>query len=398
MDVKIVRVSFCEITKLHILSFIYGIYMITMRFFKWAWDPKKFFGMRYRDKPPICLVDNSLGKHSYVKLKGIKFHYVEAGKKDRPLILLLHGFPECWLSWREQIIPLSENYRVVAVDLKGFGDSDKPTTTRSYKIEVLIDELRQFISTFDVDNCSIIGHDLGGLLGWYITALHSEIVDKFIAISSPHPNYYWSKMNGQTAFDDKWMHFSRLPFLPEIDALKEDLSVINDTFKHLQMNQGTSEKNYVEAYKYAFSRREDWTGPINYYRNLPFVRLQSNEQIGNQMLLIVGNTDPSVSLESIIQSSEYSARFNIKVITGAQHFPHQEKPDDVNNIILKFLNGPEKLKIDTSQTKGLVSTWLGSLSSTVKYGNQVFDAVHKRTNGVVSSLPNRVLYLGQTTT
>lgn len=57
------------------------------------------------------------------------------------------------------------------------------------------------------------------------------------------------------------------------------------------------------------------------------------------MLLIVGNTDPSVSLESIIQSSEYSARFNIKVITGAQHFPHQEKPDNVNNIILKFLNG-----------------------------------------------------------
>lgn len=61
------------------------------------------------------------------------------------------------------------------------------------------------------------------------------------------------------------MHFSRLPFLPEIDALKEDLSVINDTFKHLQVNQGTSEKNYVEAYKYAFSRRGNFKN--NYSHN-----------------------------------------------------------------------------------------------------------------------------------
>lgn len=89
------------------------------------------------------------------------------------------------------------------MDLKGFGDSDKPTATRSYKIEVLIDELRQLISTFNVDNCSIIGHDLGGLLGWYMTALYSEIVYKFVAISSPHPNNYWAKINGHTTFDDK---------------------------------------------------------------------------------------------------------------------------------------------------------------------------------------------------
>ncbi|XP_015112324.1 epoxide hydrolase 4 [Diachasma alloeum] len=396
MTVRIVPVSLWEKFKLHVLSFIFGVYLIIVRLFKWAWDPKKFFGMVKRDKPPPFLVDNSLGKHSYVKLKGIKFHYVEAGEKDKPLVLLLHGFPDCWLSWREQIPVLSEHYRVVALDLKGFGDSDKPTHTKCYKIDVLIDELHQFILTFGVNQCSIIGHDLGGLLGWYMAALHSEIIYKFVAISSPHPNYYWSGM-GRNTFDDKWMHFSRLPFLPEIDALKEDLSIINDTFTHLKINQTTSEKNYVEAYKYAFSRTEDWTGPINYYRNLPFMRLYSIEPISNQTLLIVGNADPSVSLESVIQSSDLVARFNIKVITGAQHFPHQEKPEMVNEVILKFLIGKPP-PVEKTPSKGIVSTWLGSLSSTVKYGNQVFDAVHKRTNGVVSGLPNKVLYLGHTTT
>ncbi|XP_011312323.1 epoxide hydrolase 4 isoform X7 [Fopius arisanus] len=305
MTVKIIPVSLGEEVKLHLLSFIFGIYLIIVRMFKWAWNPKKFFGTMKRDKPPPCLIDDSLGKHFYVKVKGTKFHYVEAGRKDKPLVLLLHGFPDCWLSWRGQIPVLAEYYR--------------------------------------------------------------------------------------------WLHFSRLPFLPEMDALKEDLSIIDDIFTHININQASNEMNYVEAYKYAFSRTEDWTGPINYYRNLPFMRLYSIEPVSNQTLLVVGNADSSVSLESVIQSSDLVARFNIKVITGAQHFPHQEKPDMVNQVILNFLIGKPP-SVEKTPSKGIVSTWLGSLSSTVKYGNQVFDAVHKRTNNVISTLPTKVLYLDHTTT
>ncbi|XP_011312322.1 epoxide hydrolase 4 isoform X6 [Fopius arisanus] len=348
MTVKIIPVSLGEEVKLHLLSFIFGIYLIIVRMFKWAWNPKKFFGTMKRDKPPPCLIDDSLGKHFYVKVKGTKFHYVEAGRKDKPLVLLLHGFPDCWLSWRGQIPVLAEYYRVVALDLKGFGDSDKPTHKKCYKIEVLMEELHQFILTFGVNQCSIIGHDLGGLLGWYMTAFHNNIIHKFVAISSPHPNYYWNSLKDNATFGDMWLHFSRLPFLPEMDALKEDLSIIDDIFTHININQASNEMNYVEAYKYAFSRTEDWTGPINYYRNLPFMRLYSIEPVSNQTLLVVGNADSSVSLESVIQSSDLVARFNIKVITGAQHFPHQEKPDMVNQVILNFLIG--KIKGGTPRT------------------------------------------------
>ncbi|XP_074094803.1 epoxide hydrolase 4 [Cotesia typhae] len=395
MKVNIVQVSLWEQTKLHILCFIYGFYLIFKCLLKWTWHRKNLFRLHQRDKPPPCLVDNNLGEHSYVKLKGIKLHYVETGEKFQPLLLLLHGFPDCWLSWREQLPILSEHYRVVALDLKGFGDSDKPTRRRSYRIEVLINELRQFISTLGVDKCSIIGHDLGGLLGWFMTILHSDIIDKFVAISSPHPNLYWDELCKNNSFY-RWMHFSRLPFLPEIDALKEDLSIINDTYKHLQINK-KNEQNYVEAYKYAFSRREDWTGPINYYRNLPFIRVKSTEPLVNQTLLIVGNSDPFFSLESIVHSSEFTLKSNIKVIKGAQHFPHQEKPDMVNQVILNFLIGPP-VPSEKTNGKSIVSTWLGSLTSTVKYGNQMIDAVHKRTNDVVSNLPHKVPYLGHTTT
>lgn len=84
--------------------------------------------------------------------------------------------------------------------MKGFGDSDKPSTRRSYKIEILVDELRQFVLALGVKNCSIIGHDLGGLLGWYMLSLHGELVHKFVAISSSHPNYYWRGFSSDAAF------------------------------------------------------------------------------------------------------------------------------------------------------------------------------------------------------
>lgn len=395
---KIIQVPMWETINLHFLSFVYGLYLIVRRFLRWIWDPKKFFMMQQRDKPPPCLVDNNLGIHSYVKIKGVKFHYVEAGDRDKPLVLLLHGFPDCWLSWREQIPCLAEHFRVVAIDLKGFGDSDKPSTRRSYKLEILIEELKQFILSFGVKQCSIIGHDLGGLLGWYLVALYEDMIHKFIAISCPHPNFYWNRTPGNSVFDLKWLHFSRLPLLPEIDALKEDLSIINDAFEHLHLDQ-TNTKDYVEAYKYTFSRKEDWTGAINYYRNLPFTRLNTDsfEQICVHTLLLTGNMDPLATIENIVQGSEYIEKFNVKVIFGAQHFPHQQKPDSVNKAILKFLMGTTNNIETKSQPKSIVSSWLGSLSSTVRYGNHMLETVHKKTSGVVNVLPSKIIYLGQTT-
>ncbi|XP_076175604.1 epoxide hydrolase 4 isoform X2 [Ptiloglossa arizonensis] len=386
---KIVHISTWEIVKLHFFSFIYGLYLIVKRFFKWAWDPKTFFMMQQRDKPPPCLVDNNLGTHSYVKIKKleIKINHLYYFCMD----FLIVGY-------------LGENkYHAllnitVAIDMKGFGDSDKPSIKRSYKIEILIEELKQFILTLGVKQCSIIGHDLGGLLGWYLVALYGDMIDKFVTISCPHPNFYWNRMSGNSVFDSKWVHFSRLPFLPEIDALKEDLSIINYTFQHIQLDQTNNGKNYVEAYKYAFSRKEDWTGAINYYRNLPFIRLntESSEQIYTRTLCIIGNMDPLVTIENIVQCSEYVENFTVKVISGAQHFPHQQKPEAVNKAILKFFMGTTNY-IERTPSKSIMSSWLGSLSNTVKYKNHMFDIVHKKTSHVANVLPSKVLYLGQTT-
>ncbi|KAJ8929327.1 hypothetical protein NQ314_017999 [Rhamnusium bicolor] len=318
--------------------------------------------------------------------QGVKLHYVESGPRDQPLILLLHGFPDCWLSWRYQIPTLSQHFRVVALDLKGFGDSDKPVWRSSYRIDTILEEIKQFIVALGVTKCTVIGHDLGALIGWYLVHQAPNIVNKFFAVSCPHPNVYWKNLS--TMYNYQWLNFVQMPYLPEIDALKEDVKIISEYHKHLP-----AKDTYLEAYKYTFSRKEDWTGPINYYRNLPFLKINDDvDHIQSSVILITGNKDKFVKLEGIIKSTEYCEKFYMKVIDGTEHFPHQEDPEMFNRVILKYVinKSAEKLTkhLERSPSKRIMEGLFGAVSNTVRYGNSVIDNVQKRTNGVVNSIPS----------
>lgn len=123
-----------------------------------------------------------------------KLHYVESGAEDDRVILLLHGFPDCYFGWRYQIPALSRHHRVIALDLKGFSDSDKPVMRHNYKPNIICSELKDFLDALHIKTVIIIGHDLGGLIGWIFSLKFPDYVNKFIAISSPHPNQYWQPL------------------------------------------------------------------------------------------------------------------------------------------------------------------------------------------------------------
>lgn len=93
--------------------------------------------------------------------------------------------------------------RVVAVDLKGFGDSDKPVARKNYKIKTVINELFQLIISFQSSTKIIIGHDLGAYLGWYLATVYPEYITKFVAISCPHPNVFWDYLSGSSSFNSR---------------------------------------------------------------------------------------------------------------------------------------------------------------------------------------------------
>lgn len=220
-------------------------------------------------------------------------HYVEAGNRNDPLILLLHGYPDCWLGWRDQIPVLSKFFHVIALDLKGFNDSDKAQWRRNYKPQIICHELYQFIKSIGVKSATIIGHDLGALIGWIFAHTYPDHVDRFICVSTSHPNLYWDNLPQKQHFNMKFLQFAQLPFLPEMELAADDSTYVDKSFPHLEKIGGNSETkkincNIMDAYRYVFSRKSDWTGPLNYYRNFPFFRISDGEMVRCPCLIVTG--------------------------------------------------------------------------------------------------------------
>ncbi|CAG2062290.1 unnamed protein product, partial [Timema podura] len=140
----------------------------------------------------------------------------------------------------------------------------------------------------------------------------------------------------------------------------------------------------------------DWTGPINYYRNLPFSRVhEDGEPVRTPCLLLVGNKDEFVSLESVVKSTEYTDKFVLKIVEGGGHFPHQQLPEVVNKFLLAFLVVVHSPRQEKSPSRGLVNRMFDAVSSTVKYGNQMLDTVQRKKCNDENSLSARALYFGQ---
>lgn len=121
----------------------------------------------------------------FVHVNGINLHIVEAGPAHAPLVLLLHGFPDYFASWRFQVSALADRYRVVAPDLRGYNLSDKPTS--GYDVATLATDIRELIHTLGQREAAIVGHDWGGVIAWVVGIREPEVLRKLVILNAPHP-------------------------------------------------------------------------------------------------------------------------------------------------------------------------------------------------------------------
>src|SRR5208282_14003 len=123
--------------------------------------------------------------HGYADSNGVKIHYASIGKG--PLILMIHGFPDFWYTWRDQMEALSPNYQVVAIDQRGYNLSDKPVGVENYDIRLLVGDVAAVIKHLGRDKAIIVGHDWGGLVAWTFAMTMPEKTEKLIICNLPHP-------------------------------------------------------------------------------------------------------------------------------------------------------------------------------------------------------------------
>ena len=189
--------------------------------------------------------------HHYASNDGVKIHYVSVG--EGPVLILLHGFPDFWYSWRYQMEHFAKNNKVVAVDLRGYNLSDKPSGVGSYAMSVLMKDIIAVIDDLKLKKATIIANDWGGAIAWQLATFYPNRVERLVACNIPHPaaiSAYLAKnpTTGQYAQDFKK------------PGAENSLSAESLAGLHTVLNQ-RERARYVEAFK-----RSSFTDMLNYYR------------------------------------------------------------------------------------------------------------------------------------
>ncbi|WP_294393935.1 alpha/beta hydrolase [uncultured Sphingomonas sp.] len=277
-------------------------------------------------------------------VNGVNLHVVEAGEVGRPLLILLHGFPEFWWSWRHQITPLAEaGYHVVVPDMRGYNRSDAPQDVSAYTIDILAGDVVALAEAFGADRVHLVGHDWGAVIGWWVAARHPARLNRVVLMDGPHPDV-WGKQaiaHPTQALRSTYVAFFQLPWVPETALGAFDHAGLK------AMMQGsakvdTFEPGALDHYSEAWGHPGSITAMLNYYRALrerPHTE-QPARLIPPTLILWAGN---DMFLEQHVAEAGLALCDDgrLEVVEGASHWLHIEQPARITARIISFLgDGP----------------------------------------------------------
>jgi len=276
--------------------------------------------------------------HEYISTNGIKLHYVTQG--EGPLMLMLHVFPEFWYSWRKQIPEFAQDYKVVALDLRGYQDSDKPSEKSAYVMAEFIKDIKGVIQGLGYDQCVLVGHDWGGAIAWNFAYTYPEMLDRLIILNLPHPAKFAEGLRTpQQLLRSSYIFFFQLPWLPEWFIEAGNYQPLDAAFKGMAVHKEAFTVVDIQAYKQAAAKPGALTAMLNYYRNAFEQGLfkPSWGVLEVPTLMIWGEQDQALGKELTYGTEQYVRDFQIKYISDSSHWVQQEQPQLVNQYMREFL-------------------------------------------------------------
>jgi pimeloyl-ACP methyl ester carboxylesterase len=307
--------------------------------------------------PSVVRIDGPW-RHLEVHANGIRFHVVEAEPKadesaeqptERPLVILLHGFGSFWWSWRHQLRGL-RNARVVAVDLRGYGGSDKPP--RGYDGWTLAGDAAGLVRALGHSSATLIGHADGGLVCWATSVLHPRVVRAIAVVSSPHPAAL--RTAALTQRDQRrallpWMLRYQLPMWPEQSLTRHNAAELERLVRGRAGTKWIASEDFSETIAWmrqAIQIPSAAHSALEYQRWAVRSQLKSEgrrfmrsmkRQLTVPILHLRGDADPYVLADPVNRTRQYAPHGRYVSIAGAGHFAHEEAPDAVNDQLARFL-------------------------------------------------------------
>lgn len=318
--------------------------------------------------------------HRFIETNGIKMHIVDQGKG--PLVVLCHGFPELWCSWRHQIPALvGAGYRVVAPDQRGYGQTEAPEAIDAYDLIQLTADIVGLVHALGEEQAVIVGHDWGALVAWHCALLRPDIFRAVALLSVPYRQWSWKTIRPTDAMRQMAgeNHFYQLYFQEPGRAeaeLEADVRKSLSMFLYSASGDPPPERrwrfmfgkhetlldsgalpetmpSWLTAEDLDLSTREfertGFRGGLNWYRNIDraweLMRFLSGAKIQQPSLFACGDLDPLLAMnrQSFDALEQTMPGLKEKVLLpGAGHWIQQERPSEINRLLIDFLNGLEK--------------------------------------------------------
>jgi pimeloyl-ACP methyl ester carboxylesterase len=293
-------------------------------------------------------------EHEQVVANDLRMHYVEAGAGDP--VVFLHGFPEFWYSWREQLPAFADaGYRAIAPDLRGYNRTEAPPGVSSYRLDRLVDDIVALVEQCCDGSTTIVGHDWGGMIAWELAAREPAVVDQLVIMNAPHPRVYQRELTNLDQLLDSWyIFYFQLPWLPEYLLGAFDSRLLGRAFTETAVTPETFSPAELDQYREALHGPDELSGPINYYRALfrsvlrdghtPLVPEYKThpgapqaEHIDVPTLLCWGLRDTALVSELSVGVDEWVADLTVERFPEASHWLQHDCPEAVTETVLEWL-------------------------------------------------------------
>ncbi|MBC8351109.1 MAG: alpha/beta hydrolase [Planctomycetes bacterium] len=277
----------------------------------------------------VCADESDLGTHGFAKSGDVKIHYVTQGQG--PLVVLIHGFPDYWYTWRKQIPALAKYFQVVAIDQRGYNKSDQPDGVENYAMRELVGDVKAVIEHFKREQAVIVGHDWGGAVAWSFAMAHPAMTDRLVILNLPHLNGLRRELANnpdQQKASAYARHFQKTEAASQLTA--EGLT--------FWVKNAEAKAKYVEAFK-----RSSFESMLNYYKanypREPYDR-SANElpKVKCSVLMIHGLKDTALLPGALNDTWEWLEKdLTLVTLPDAGHFVQQDASETVTQTMVNWL-------------------------------------------------------------
>ena len=293
-------------------------------------------------------------RHNFADVNGVRLHYASAGPAlgagAEKLVIFLHGFPEFWYAWRNQLAEFGRDFLAVAPDMRGYNLSSKPAAVQEYEMSRLVGDVRALAAHLGARSFYLVGHDWGGVVAWGAAIAFPELVEKLVIINAPHPAVFSRELRENPA-QQQASQYMVLFRTPQAEAL-----ISANNFANFQegilgelLRKGIFTEADRQAYLAAWSQPGAITGGLNYYRAAQAgppdallgeafdpTRGYPSLEVKAPTLVIWGEQDPYLLPGNLVGLERYVPNLTIERIPDATHWVVHEKSAQVNSLMRRF--------------------------------------------------------------